>query len=241
MAMNRTDKIQNFLKHHINNKKAILGVSGGIDSSLVLMLLKNSIQPDQIMAVFMPEIYTSEKDKNDIIQLENASGIPIKNVYIDNFVKSYESILEIKDKKLLGNIKSRIRMTILYYFANKEQGIVVGTTNLTEYITGYYTKFGDGGCDIEPLLQSTKTDVRSMSKEIGVPLPIIRKLPSAGLWTDQYDERELGFSYDELDSEIEYFLSNKKFNDSIAGRKLKSLYENSAHKRVMPPRPEMDL
>lgn len=240
MDKNIADKIQKFIKLTLKDKNAIIGVSGGIDSALALILLKRSIPKEQINAYFMPEINGSSRDKEDIMELEKITGIPITNVYIDNFVRVFDSLLQITDRKLLGNIKSRIRMTVLYYMANKSDGMVIGTTNKTEFMTGYFTKYGDGGCDIEPIISLSKTEVRDLSRELGVPASIMRKPPSAGLWAEQYDERELGFSYEEIDRELDHYELNGKFSDSSVGKRVSELYENSKHKRMMPQGPDMD-
>lgn len=240
MVMNIADKIQEFIKFTLKEKKAIIGVSGGIDSALVLLLLKRSLPKEQIEAYFMPEIAGSARDKEDVVELEKAADIPIKNVYIDNIVRVFDSLLQVNDRKLLGNIKSRIRMTVLYYMANKSNGMVVGTTNKTEFLTGYFTKFGDGACDLEPLISLTKTEVRELSREVGVPTSILKKPPSAGLWAEQYDERELGFSYEEIDRELEQFTHSGKFSDTSVGKRVSELYENSKHKRMMPQGMNLD-
>ncbi len=240
MALSEKEKLVNFLKSSLKDKSAILGVSSGIDSSLVLMLLTLSISKEKIIPIFLPESSVSQNDLSDIIALEKASGIKIKTVYIENIVKAYSNLLEIKDMKSLGNVKSRIRMTVLYYYANINSGMVVGTTNLTEYITGYFTKFGDGGCDMEPIIGLTKTRVRELSAEVGVPESIIKKPPSAGLWKDQTDEKELGFSYSLIDQEVDYFIRNGRFEENPVGKRVKSLYEASKHKRTLPVGPEKD-
>ncbi len=240
MVMNIADKIHDFIKLSVKNKKAVIGVSGGVDSALVLMLLKDSLPPDQIEAVFMPEINGSSKDKEDILELERVSGIPITNIYIDNFVRIFESFLQVGDRRALGNIKSRIRMIVLYYIANRDDGVVIGTTNQTEFLTGYFTKFGDGACDVEPIISLSKSKVRELARTTGVPTSIIKKPPTAGLWTEQYDERELGFSYEEIDRELAQFLTTGKFSETTVGRRVSELYTSSEHKRKMPSGPELD-
>ncbi len=240
MAQPGIEKLTGFLRTSLGNKRAILGVSSGIDSSLALMLLARSVPAENIIAIFLPEYTVSQNDMNDIIALEKASGVEIKTIYIENLIKSFSTLLEIKDQKYLGNVKSRIRMAVLYYFSNMYDGMVVGTTNLTEYITGYFTKYGDGGCDLEPIIGLTKTKVRELSRELGVPDSIIRKPPSAGLWKDQTDETELGFSYSSIDQEVEHFMENGRFRQNEVGNRVKFLYEASMHKRSVPNAPEKD-
>ncbi len=240
MVLPESKKILDFLGNSLKDKSAVIGVSGGIDSSLVLMMLREVVPEDRLKAIFMPDVSVGETDLKDILELEKVSGIRIQTIYIDNILKSYTSLLEIKDMKALGNVKSRVRMTILYYFANLNNALVVGTTNLTEYITGYFTKFGDGGCDLEPIIKLTKAQVRELAKEFNVPGSIIRKPPSAGLWKDQTDERELGYSYYVIDEEVQFFVKHGYFQHNEVGLRVKELYNESMHKRIMPNRPEMD-
>jgi NAD+ synthase len=241
MAMEKKGKIQDFLRDSLKNRKAILGISGGIDSALTLMILTKIKESRDILAFYMPESNTNKKDLNDIKELEIFSGVKIKNIFIGDIVDSYGKALAIGDVKALGNIKSRIRMSILYYYSNLTNGIVVGTTNYTEYITGYYTKFGDGGCDIEPIIDLTKTEVREFAKYFQVPQNIIDKPPTAGLWENQTDEGDLGYTYEEIDNEIEIFRNTGSFTSSEVARRVKDLYDQSAHKRLLPAKPEMNI
>jgi NAD+ synthase len=135
-----------------------------------------------------------------------------------------------------ANTKSRLRMVALYALANMHDFMVVGTSNLDEMTIGYFTKFGDGGCDCEPLAELTKDEVRSCAKALGVPQPIIDKAPSAGLWEGQTDEAEMGFTYEQLDAfclDIEGF----EQKDPSTYQKIMKRVSASEHKRTMPPAP----
>jgi NAD+ synthase len=125
---------------------------------------------------------------------------------------------------------SRTRMAILYAYANHKNGLVVGTTNKSEMSVGYFTKFGDGGCDLEPIAEVYKTEVFEMSKKLNIPKTIIDKKPTAGLWPDQTDENEFGFSYQQLDK----FLQGGHIDPEIE-IKIQDLNRNSEHKRKTPP------
>ncbi len=125
-------------------------------------------------------------------------------------------------------------MVILYYLANINDGLVIGTTNRTEYITGYYTKYGDGACDVEPIMHLLKFQVREMAKFLGVPESIIMKKPSAGLWENQTDEDEMGMSYDEMDEAIIRIFDRKEPPSGENDRKIMDMYGRSQHKRRMP-------
>ncbi|MFG1390539.1 NAD+ synthase [Acidiplasma aeolicum] len=228
------EKIKTFLKSRLNGKIAVLGVSSGIDSSLVLKLLSVSINTNKIKAIFMPDRFTRESDYDDIKALEDNTGIRIETINIEPVFSSYISILGHTDKKIEGNLRSRIRATILYYFANQYNGLVIGTTNRTEYLLGYYTKFGDGACDIEPIEFLYKTDVRKISKYLGIPDSIINKKPSAGLWENQYDEDELSMPYHRVDQILIDIFDKNIRKDTDDYKKIIGIYNNSEHKRRMP-------
>jgi len=121
-------------------------------------------------------------------------------------------------------------MAILYAYANHKNGLVVGTTNKSEMSIGYFTKFGDGGCDLEPIADLYKAEVYEMSKNLNIPKSIIDKKPTAGLWPDQTDEGEFGFSYDQLDK----LLQGGHINPQLEV-KIQDLIKNSEHKRKLPP------
>ena len=229
------DKIQTireFLKEKIGEKHAVLGISSGIDSSLVLTLLATSIDRNKIKAIFMPDKYTKPDDYEDIKKLSESSGLDIITVNIESVLESYRALLNTSDKKLEGNIRSRIRANILYYHANLLGGLVIGTTNRTEYLLGYYTKYGDGACDIEPIEGIFKTDVWKIASILKVPQSIIEKKPSAGLWENQYDEDELKMDYPEIDRILSDIFDNHTLNGKY--EKLMELYLKSMHKRELP-------
>jgi NAD+ synthase len=229
--------IFDFLRQRLGDRNAIIGLSGGIDSSLVLALLSRSIPRERIRAVFMPDSTTPPGDYDDIRKLSEKFSIEVATRDITPVVNSFRGLLEARSNGPIGNIKSRARMTVLYYYANTMNGYVVGTTNYTEFITGYFTKYGDGGCDLEPIINLTKTEVRSAAREFGVPESIISKPPTAGLWEGQTDEKELGFTYDEIDQAIEYFRKHGEFRDDTVSARVKDLYIKSMHKRNLPYSP----
>ena len=136
---------------------------------------------------------------------------------------------------LLGNLMARIRMAVLYYHANRDQKIVCGTSNRSEYMLGYCTKFGDNAADLQPLLHLYKTEVYDYAQELGIPESIIKKAPSAGLWEGQSDEEEIGLSY----AEIDYSLQALELQGWIAAtpteEKVLVLVKKSEHKRLLAP------
>nr|MCU0256832.1 NAD(+) synthase [Vicinamibacterales bacterium] len=131
-----------------------------------------------------------------------------------------------------ANLKPRLRMTTLYYVANRLNYLVAGTGNRTEIAIGYYTKYGDGGVDLLPLGALVKSEVRALARELGVPAPIIEKPPSAGLWIGQTDEGEMGFTYAELE---DYLLRGPDAVAPATVMKIERLVRASEHKRHLPP------
>ncbi len=230
--INRIEAIREFLKEKIGSKYAVLGISSGIDSSLVLTLLATAIDQDKIKAIFMPDRYTKQEDYDDIKMLSESTGVEIIEVNIENIFQSYRKTLNSTDKKIEGNVRSRIRANILYYHANLLGGLVIGTTNRTEYLLGYYTKYGDGACDIEPIEGLYKTDVWDIASIMKIPQSIIDKRPSAGLWEGQYDEEELKMNYREIDRALSDIFDYSNFKADYG--KLMELYLRSMHKRELP-------
>lgn len=156
----------------------VVGVSGGIDSAVTARLC---------------ELVTP-----NVIKLE----LPYEK--IKPIIREVEKIVDYKSILANANLQARIRMCILYYYANRNEYLVCGTGNKSELFMGYFTKYGDGGVDILPLGDLTKTQVRQLAKELGIPQEIIDKTPSAGLWEGQTDELEMGITYKQLDEIIQH-------------------------------------
>lgn len=228
------DNITSFLQREIGSRNAVVGVSGGIDSALTLMLVARTFPEERIKAFFLPDGNTPESDYRDVDDLAKASGVHIGTINIQPMVDAFRTTLKVEGREALGNIKSRTRMISLYYQSNTNNGMVVGTTNRSEYIVGYYTKFGDGACDIEPIMHLLKRDVREMAHALNVPESIMNKKPSAGLWASQTDESELGMTYDELDQAIVEIFDHGSEEKNPVYDRVRELYRNSSHKRRTP-------
>jgi len=234
-------KIINWLKQKLkqaNAKGFIIGLSGGIDSSVTAVLCKKTNFP--VLGLIMPCL-SNPKDREDAEKVAEKFGIKYKIIDLSNVFKEMIKILEgreYKGEKTLEtiNLKPRLRMATLYYFANKLNYLVVGTDNKSEKMTGYFTKYGDGGVDILPLADLFKKDIRKLAKHLSIPREIIDKKPSAGLWHGQTDEDELGISYEKLDWVLEKIEQNKEEEiDKETLEKVKNLIKKSEHKRKMPP------
>jgi len=195
-------KIIEFIREKIKDadtKGIVIGLSGGLDSTVTLFLCVEALGNDKVLGVMMPSKINKKEDLEDAIQVCKELGVRHRIVEIDPIVESFGKFLDLDDKLVKGNLMARIRMCILYYFANKEKLLVVGTGNKSEYLQGYFTLHGDVACDFMPLGNLYKTEVRKLADELGVPRKIIDKIPSAGLWLGQTDEEELGISYEDLD------------------------------------------
>ncbi len=168
----------------------------------------------------MPSATTPTEDNIHGIKIAQKLGIDYKEVPIDSILNEFLSITQLKkDNLAIGNLKARIRMSIIYYYANAKNYLVSGTGNKSEILIGYFTKHGDGACDMEPIGDLYKTEVYELSKFLNINSEIINKPPRAGLWTNQTDEDEIGMSYDLLD-QILYLYTEKDIKNTEIAEKL---------------------
>jgi NAD+ synthase len=219
-----------------NCRGVVFGLSGGLDSSVVAILCQHAF-PDNTLAVVMP-CHSIEADIDDAHLVARKFGITTITVTLD---RVFDSLLEAipgdtfdPDSQRLAeaNAKPRLRMTTLYYTANRLHYLVVGTSNKSEIAVGYSTKYGDGAADILPLGNMLKSQVRELASHLDIPKRIIEKPPSAGLWEGQTDEGEMGITYNELDR----YLATGKATGKVRMR-ADALSRASAHKRAIPPVP----
>ncbi len=238
------DKIVNFIGSKVRGG-AIIGLSGGIDSTLTAFLCVEAIGSENVLGILMPEKgLTSRQDIDDAKEVVRILGIRHKAIEISKLLQSFSSVIPDFDETAMsasGNLKARIRMCILYYHANLMHRMVVGTGNKTELLLGYFTKYGDGGVDIEPIGGLYKTQVRGLARYMGVPARIIEKIPTAGLWPGQTDEGELGVTYEMADSILSRLVDEKQ--DILEVKKqfppekvdrLVALFRANEHKRLTP-------
>jgi len=223
--MNKIIKaIQKFYKDN-NFKKAIIGISGGVDSAVVCALLTKALGKEKVIAVYLPN--RTKIDYNDVRELTKKLKL---NLYEKDIGDAVDAIAKyFKNKLTIANITSRIRMVNLYAYANDFGGFVCGTTNLSEYEIGYFTKFGDGACDFEPIMHLYKSQVYKLAHELNIPENIIDKAPSATLWPGQTDEKEMGVTYDEIEKYLKKQTISKESKLIID-----KLVKNSYHKRRLP-------
>ena len=216
-------------------RKAVFGLSAGLDSTITALLLIDALGKDNVFALIMPSRHTKKRDIKDAIEFCEKQGISYKVCKIDKIVKEIESTGLAKTRLAKANIAARVRMILLYCYANSNNALVAGTGNKTELTLGYFTKYGDGAADIFPIASFYKTELFELAKLLGVPEKIIRKRPSAGLWKGQYDEKELGLSYREIDpilKLIEEKVSEKEIIKRFPKTKrVLELVKANAHKR----------
>ncbi len=199
----------------------VLGLSGGIDSAVVCGLAARAVGKERVIGVIMP----SASNPDDAVQankVAQAFGVRTLTVDLTSLAQTFQSAMpteaaldalnvlpggsegdvEARRNLAKANVRPRLRMTTLYYVANLVKGVVIGTGNKSEASIGYFTKYGDGGVDLFPIIDLYKFEVRAVAREIGVPQSVIDRPPSAGLWQGQTDEDEIGLTYEQLDEAL---------------------------------------
>jgi NAD+ synthase len=223
--------------------RAVVGLSGGVDSSLAGFLAAEALGPDNILALRMPYKTSSAASLEHAQLVIDHLGVNNLTVPISEMVDPLFERFPDADHIRRGNAMARARMIVLYDQSQAFGGLVVGTGNKTEFLLGYTTLYGDAACAFNPLGDLYKTQVRQLARAIGVPEVIISKPPSADLWVDQTDEGELGFTYDEVD-QLLYLLVDQRnspdecisagYSEQFVKMVIKLIRKNS-FKRMMPP------
>jgi NAD+ synthase len=205
--INLLNGLKEFFKK-INKTKAVLGLSGGIDSAVCLALSVKALGNENITTIFMPDInLTSDESRINAINLAKQFNVKLIEIPINNIENSFKTHWK-RNEIAEMNLKARIRMLILYDYANSNHALVIGTSNKSEIYLGYGTKYGDGASDIMPIGDLYKTEVYKLANLLNLPKEIINRKPSAELKKDQTDEEELGIKYELADKIIEALLNN---------------------------------
>ena len=212
--------IVEFVQNKVSEANAdglVVGLSGGIDSTVAAFLACEAVGKENVFGIVMPSTTTPTEDKLHGTTIAQQLGINYKEMAIDSILNEFLSVTQIQDDKMaIGNLKARIRMSIIYFYANSKDYLVCGTGNKSEILIGYFTKHGDGACDIEPIGDLYKTNVYELARYLEVPEEIINKPPRAGLWNNQTDEDEIGMTYELLDKILYRSIEKEEDAESIA-------------------------
>ena len=225
-------QITAWLKQQLEQSQAagiVLGLSGGLDSAVCAALVRRAT--GNCLGLILP-VESAVKDLDDAAMVASAVNIRTERVDLTPAYEVLARSLPEADHLALGNLKARLRMVVLYYYANLYDYLVCGTGNKTEIALGYFTKFGDGACDVLPIGDLYKTEVRELARGLAIPEKIIAKIPTAGLWPDQTDEGEIGFSYGEIDKTLAALAAGRAEGPCAA--RLQDMISKSAHKRILP-------
>ncbi len=231
------EKIENWLRAKVDEAGAsgvVIGMSGGIDSSVTAALAKRALGGRKVLGLILP-CDSNPKDAETAKALAKKFGISVQESDLTYAYNDMRKTLAATDTKALGNIKARLRMAALYYFANVGNYLVLGTSNKSEIATGYFTKHGDAACDLSPIGGLYKTQVFELAKHLEIPKEIIEATPTAGLWEGQTDEQEIGMSYAALDAILRTAERNKDVGaDRKKIERVMELVKKSVHKRQLP-------
>ncbi len=249
-------QITDFIKATFSQQKkthAVIGLSGGIDSAVCLILTATAIEPQNVFVYHLPSKTSNPNNAEHARLVAKTAGVPDQNfsvVPIGAIIQkswriiNHYAIMRSNDQAInqlrLANLAARIRMLILFDQAKKLNALVVGTENLSEHLLGYYTRFGDEASDVEPIRHLFKTQVIELAKSLGVSQEIIDKKPSADLWPGQTDERELGFTYQQADPILKLIhqglsleeIKNQDFNPNLLEAVLDTVQANSFKNKV---------
>jgi NAD+ synthase len=241
-------RLERFLTTHLEetgSRCLVVGMSGGLDSSVTAALCARALGGQRVLGVSLPEKeMRNDKALDDAKLVASKYRIRFKVIDITPIVGASRSALDAKNERGIpwGNVKARLRAVVLYFFANTERGLVVGTGDKSEIMLGYFTKFGDGACDILPLADLYKTSVRNLAKHLGIPERIRVKASSPELWPGQTAEKELGLSYEKLDRilwGLERWMTPEEIVEETGlkvalVRKVRTSWLRSEHKRRPP-------
>ncbi len=236
--------IGNFLKDEVEKRRAsgfVFGLSGGIDSAVIASMCAKFVK-EKSLALIMPNSkITPNIDTEDAIKIVDKYSIEYKLIDIGFIHREYSKYLE-PNPLAFANLGARIRASILYYYANARNSLVLGSSDRSEFLIGYFTKFGDGAADLLPIVSLYKTQIRELAKSLGVAQSIISKPSGPHLWEGHTAEMEIGLNYEEIDSILHCVVDKGIAIDEIAKiteipisevDKIYRMYKKSEHKRTM--------
>jgi len=226
-----------------NHTKGILGLSGGLDSTVCAFLAAKALKPKNVTALIMPYGKTFNRDVSDARDVVELLGIRSKTIDISPMVDAYYAQHPTGNRILIGNKMARERMSILYDYSARKKALILGTSNKTELLLGYGTIHGDMACAVNPLGDLYKTQIRQLADHLNVPKMIRTKAPTAGLWAGQTDEGELGMTYEDIDKLLFQLVDGRKTKKDVLAQgfprifteKVLELIKKSEFKRNLPP------
>lgn len=225
----------------------VLGLSGGVDSATTAGLATKALGPDRVRALALPAAPTAPDSITYAESVAEAFDLELEVIEVEPIARAVEDAHPRPvDEVALGNVRARVRAVYWYLVANQESRLVLGGGNRTEWLTGYFTKYGDIAVDLLPLGNLYKTQVRQVARHVGVPEAVVERTPTAELWADQTDEAELGVSYETLDGVLAEHVdgdasvvetAEQLDVDEAVIRRVQALVDGSSHKRTLPPTP----
>jgi len=250
-----TERILEFIRRVVENSGAsgvVLGLSGGVDSSLTAVLCVKALGREKVLGVLMPTNFTPREDIEDALELAETFGIRVETVNIDEISEAFFKCLKVdrsdpKARIPMANIRARIRMIILYYYANLRNYLVAGTGDRSESLIGYFTKYGDGGVDFMPICHLYKTQVRELARHLGVPERIAYKPSSPQLYPGHKATDEIPIDYGKLDLILAGLFDLKMEPEEVSRavevplevvEEVLRRFRKTMHKRTLPPRIE---
>ncbi len=233
----------------VNADGVVVGLSGGVDSTLTAFLAAETLGSDRVLGITLPSKKADRPDANDAGTIADGLGIEFREIPLWSFVDEFVEAIHGPDdadgsERARGNLVARLRMACLYYVANRESRLVLGTANRSELLTGYMTKYGDGAADLYPLGGLYKTEVRALAQHVGLPRRIVAKTPTAGFWSGQTDRDDLGAPYEVVDALFARVLDDGRDVDDVVAELdvdprvalgLLERYVDTRHKRTTPP------
>jgi NAD+ synthase len=249
----RRDHIVEFIREQASaagTDSAVIGLSGGIDSTTTAHLAVEALGADSVHGLVMPSTVNREENMSDAERVARSLEISYDVIEIEPIAEAFYDAYPdgADDQVAAGNVRVRVRAVLNYFVANHENALVLGTGNRSEALVGYFTKYGDGAVDCLPIGNLYKGQVRQMARHLGVPEDLVTKTPSAGMWVGQTDEEELGIDYDTLDAILALTVDGgvpksaaPEILDGVSAEDIEhvhDLYDGSAHKRRFPPAPE---
>lgn len=243
-----------FIQEQVENAHSsgvVIGLSGGIDSTIVAHLAVEALDSENVLGISIPSDTTPQEDIKDARKLAKTLDIEFKEISLTKTMDALDETVDectglVGSYLALGNLQSRLRMAISYYFANALNYLVIGTGNKSEIHYGYFTKYGDGGVDFLPLANLYKTQLWPLAEHLQVDPNIIKKAPRAGLWGKQTDEKEMGIPYEQLDKILYRIIDKNETNETILFElntteteieKVRTQIKKSLHKNKTPTTP----